>query len=265
MTDPDAPPRTPAALFDLTGRVALVTGASRGIGWSIARALAGAGAHVVMTARNPEPLEARRAQLKGWGHAAEPLAFDVTDADAARAAVAAVANRHGRLDILVANAAGTVRKPFREQDEGDWQRVIDVALTASWRLAHAAAPTMAAAGFGRMLFISSINAVAARPDIHGYVAAKAGLEGLVRALGVELAPQGITANGLAPGYVETEANAPLRTGTPGFAERIAGRTPVGRWGHPSDLETAALYLCAPASGWTTGSVVTVDGGLTAAL
>jgi gluconate 5-dehydrogenase len=265
MTHPDAPPRPPAALFDLTGRVALITGASRGIGWSIARALAAAGAHVVMTARTPAPLEARCGQLAGWGHSAEPMAFDVTDGAAARAAVAEVLDRHGRLDILVSNAAGTIRKPFLEQDEADWLRVLDVALTASWRLARAAAPAMAAAGFGRMLFVSSINAVAARPEIHGYVAAKAGLEGMVRALGVELAPSGITVNGLAPGYIETELNEPLRTGNPTFAQRIVARTPAGRWGLPADLEAAALCLCAPASGWTTGSVVTVDGGLTAAL
>jgi gluconate 5-dehydrogenase len=193
------------------------------------------------------------------------MAFDVTDAEAARAAVAAIADRHGRLDILVSNAAGTIRRPFLEQDEADWQRVLDVALTASWRLARAAAPVMASAGFGRMLFVSSINAVAARPEIHGYVAAKAGLEGLVRALGVELAPKGITVNGLAPGYIETELNEPLRTGNPAFAQRIVARTPAARWGLPADLEAAALCLCAPASGWTTGSIVTVDGGLTAAL
>jgi gluconate 5-dehydrogenase len=262
---PDTPPRAPAALFDLSGRVALVSGASRGIGWSIARALAAAGATVVLTARTAAPLEARRAQLGAWNLAAEALAFDVTDAAAARAAVDAVLARHGRLDILVANAAGTLRKPFLEQNEDDWQRVLDVALTASWRLARAAAPAMAAAGFGRILMVSSINAVVARPEIHGYVAAKAGLEGLVRALGVELAPRGITVNGLAPGYVETEENAVLRLGRPGFQEWINGRTPMGRWGRPADLETAALYLCAPASAWTTGSIVTLDGGLTAAI
>lgn len=262
--DPDSPPRPPAALFDLTGRVALVSGASRGIGWSIARTLAAAGAHVVLVARTPGPLAARQAQLAGWGLGAEALALDVTDPDAGRA-VEGVAARHGRLDILVANAAGTHRAPFLEQTEADWQRVLDVALTASWRLARAAAPAMAAAGFGRMLFVSSINAVAARPGIHGYVAAKAGLEGLVCALGVELGPRGIAVNGLAPGYVETEANAPLRASDPALAARITERTPAGRWGRPADLEAAALCLCAPASGWTTGSVVTVDGGLTAAL
>lgn len=261
---PDAPPRPPAALFDLSGRIALVTGASRGIGWSLARTLAAAGAHVALTARQAGPIEARAAALRGWGHSAEALAFDVTDAAAARAAVEGLIARRGRLDILVSNAAGTLRKPFLEQDEGEWARVLDVALTAAWRLARAAAPAMAQAGFGRILFVSSVNAVAARPEIHGYVAAKAGLEGLVRGLAVELAPHGITVNALAPGYIRTEANAALRA-RPGFAEMITRRTPAGRWGWPSDLEAAALALVAPASGWTTGSIVTVDGGLTAAL
>lgn len=263
--DPDTPPRSPAQMFDLAGRVALVTGASRGIGWSIARTLAAAGATVVMTARGAAPLEARRDRLADWGYRAEALAFDVTDADATNAAVADVLARHGRIDILVSNAAGTVRKPFLEQDEREWGRVIDVALTASWRLAHAAAPAMARAGFGRILFVSSINAVVARPEIHGYVAAKSGLEGLVRGLGVELAPLGITVNGLAPGYIETEINAVLRTGRPGFEAWINGRTPAGRWGIPADLESAVLYLVSPASRYSTGSIVTVDGGLTAAI
>jgi len=262
---PDAPPRSPAQIFDLTGRVALVTGASRGIGWSIARTLAAAGATVVMTARGADPLRARCDKLLEWGYRAEALAFDVTDADAANAAVADVLARHGRIDILVSNAAGTVRKPFLEQDEAEWGRVIDVALTASWRLARAAAPAMARAGFGRIVLVSSINAVVARPEIHGYVSAKAGLEGLVRGLGVELAPHGITVNGLAPGYIETEINAVLRTGRPGFEAWINGRTPAGRWGIPADLESAVLYLVSPASRYSTGSVVTVDGGLTAAI
>jgi len=262
---PDARPRPPAALFDLTGRVAMVTGASRGIGWSIARALAAAGARVVMAARGAAPLEARRAQLGGWGLAAEAVTLDVTDAAAARAAVQATLDRHGRLDILVSNAAGTLRRPFLQQEEADWQAVIDVALTASWRLARAAAPAMAAAGFGRIILVSSINAVVARPEIHGYIAAKAGLEGLVRALGVELAPHGVTVNALAPGYVRTENTAGLLAGRPGFEAWIRGRTPAGRWGSPADMEAAVLYLASPASGFTTGSVVTVDGGLTAAI
>lgn len=263
--DPEAPPRPPAALFDLSGRVALVTGASRGIGWSIARVLAAAGAHVALNARDAGALAARCEGLAAWGHSAEAMAFDVAAPEAAEAAVADLVARHGRLDILVSNAAGTVRKPFLEQDADDWQRVLDLALGASWRLARAAAPAMAARGFGRMLFVSSINAALARPGIHGYAAAKAGLEGLVRALGVELAPHGITVNGLAPGYIETEANAGLRAGMPGLAARIAERTPAGRWGRPADLEAAAMCLCAPASGWTTGSIVTVDGGLSVAL
>jgi len=262
---PDVPPRSPAALFDLSGRVALVTGASRGIGWSIARVLAAAGATVVMTARGAAPLEARRAQLESWGYRAEAIAFDVTDGPATTAAVADILARHGRIDILISNAAGTVRKPFVEQDETEWLKVIDLALTASWRLARAAAPAMVAAGFGRILMVSSINAVVARPEIHGYVAAKAGLEGLVRGLGVELAPHGVTVNGLAPGYIATEINAILRTGRPGFEAWINGRTPAGRWGIPADLESAVLYLVSPASRYSTGSIVTVDGGLTAAI
>lgn len=262
---PDALPRTPAELFGLSGRVALVTGASRGIGWSIARVMAAAGATVVMNARGAEALQARCAQLVARGYRAEAMAFDVTDAAQVAAALTGIAARHGGIDILVSNAAGTLRKPFLQQDEAEWTQVIDVALTASWRLARGVAPGMVASGFGRILLVSSINAVVARPEIHGYVAAKAGLEGLVRGLAVELAPHGVTVNGLAPGYIATEINAVLRTGRPGFEAWINGRTPAGRWGTPADLESAVLYLVAPSSRYSTGSVVTVDGGLTAAI
>jgi len=158
-----------------------------------------------------------------------------------------------------------MRKPLVEQTEEDWHDVIDMALSSAWRLARAAAPVMAAAGYGRMVFVSSINAILARPDISGYVAAKSALEGLVRSLAVELGPHGITANALAPGYIVTDGNKPLRTERPDFVDQIAQRTPVRRWGQPDDLATVALYLAAPASAYTTGAVHVVDGGLTVAL
>ncbi len=258
-------PPGPAQLFDLTGRTALVTGASRGIGWQIAQALAAAGAHVVMNARAPEALESRAAQMAGWGLSAEAVAGDVAAEGMARALVDGALDRHGRLDILVSNVATSVRKPFLDQCEAEFARVIDVALTAGWRLAHAAAPAMAEAGFGRMIFISSINAILARPGIHGYVAAKSALEGLVRALAVELAPSGITANAIAPGYFLTDGNKALRTERPEFEGQIAGRIPAGRWGRTEDLAAAALALAAPAAAYTTGTVQVIDGGLTVAL
>jgi gluconate 5-dehydrogenase len=249
------------ALFDLSGRVALVTGGSRGIGLAFARALAGAGAHVVLTARDADALAATVATLPG----AEAAPFDVTDAAAATRAIADIAARHGRLDIVVSNAGGFVRKPLLELSDEDWLGLFDSHLTAGFRLAREAARIMLPRKFGRIVFTASINSFIARPTIIPYVAAKTGMLGLVRGLATELAPAGITVNAIAPGYFPTEGNAPLRAQNPGFAERINARVPAGRWGTPEELATAILYLASPASSYTTGTCLTVDGGMTAAL
>lgn len=258
-------PDGPGQLFDLSGQVALVTGASRGLGRAMAGALAAAGAHVVLTGRNGDALAACQREMDGWGLSAETIASDVTAPGEAARLVECVVDRHDRLDILLSNVAGTSRKPILEQTDEDWDRVIDAALSTGWRLARAAAPAMVKAGYGRMLFTSSINAILARPDIPMYVAAKSGLEGLVRGLAVELGEHGITANAIAPGYFLTEGNKPLRTERPDFEAAVAARTGVGRWGEPPNLATAALYFASPASSYTTGTVMVVDGGLTVKL
>ncbi|MDB5474069.1 MAG: hypothetical protein JWP99_1372 [Devosia sp.] len=258
-------PRTPAAIFDLTGQVALVTGASEGLGWAMAQTLAAAGAYVVITGRRLPLLQAKLEQLQAWGMSGEAMAFDAADAGATKAAIAALASRHGRLDIVVSNTAAGVRKAFLEMDEAEWQSVIDGSLTAGWRLARETAPIMAGAGYGRIILISSINATLARPGISAYVTAKTALHGLVRALAVELAPVGVTVNALAPGYFLTNGNVALRTAKPDFHDKIAARTPAARWGDPQELGAAALYLASRASSFTTGSVITVDGGLTATI
>jgi gluconate 5-dehydrogenase len=264
MARMSAPP-PPAQLFDLSGQVALVTGASRGLGWAMARALAAAGALVVLNSRDQAALAQRQAELAGWGLAGDVAAFDVADAAAATASVAAVGARHGRLDILISNAGTTVRKPLLEQTEADWRQVLETDLTASWRLAREAARLMIPAGYGRIVLVGSINGAVARPGITPYVAAKTGLHGLARGLAADLAPHGITVNALAPGYFTTDGNSGLRASDPGFQPRIAGRTPAGRWGEPAELGAAAVYLASRAAGFTTGGVLTVDGGLTAVI
>jgi gluconate 5-dehydrogenase len=259
-------PLPPATLFDLAGRVALVTGSSRGLGWAIARTLAAAGARVVLNGRDTATLAPRRAALEAWGLAAELAPFDVTEAAAATAAVADIAARHGRLDILVSNAGSSVRKPVLEQTDDDLRAVLEAHLVSGFRLAREAARLMVPAGYGRIVFISSINAFIARPGIPGYVTAKSGMNGMVRALGVEFAQTGVTVNAIAPGYFLTAGNEAVRRANPDFQARISARTPAGRWGVPDEeIGAAALYLVSDAARYTTGSVITVDGALTAAL
>ncbi len=263
MTDTALP--TPAHLFDLRGKVALVTGASRGLGWAMARALGAAGATVILNARDSGPLQARAQELTAGGVTAEAIPLDVGAAGAADALVAQVIASHGRLDILVSNVGGSVRKPFTDLTEEEWQQVLTTGVTAGWRLACAAAPAMRAAGQGRMIFVSSIMAKIARPDTSAYVTAKAGLEGLVRSLAVELAPDNITANAIAPGYFLTAGNAALRQERPEFQDRISMRTAMGRWGDPDEIMTSVLYLASGSSSYTTGSVLMLDGGMTATI
>ena len=254
-----------ASLLSLEGRVALVTGASRGIGLALAEALASAGAHVVLNARDPVPLDASVAAIRANGDSAERAAFDVRDAVATRDAIVGIGDRLGRLDILVSNVGGGVRKPLTEQTDDDFIAAIDTNLVACFRLAREASRLMVGQGFGRILATSSVNSFVARPTMAGYVAAKAGLNGLVRALAVELAPAGICVNALAPGYFPTEANRALRAANPSLVAQVEARTPMGRWGSVEELGAAAIFLCSPGASYCTGQVLAVDGGLLASL
>jgi gluconate 5-dehydrogenase len=247
--------------FDLTGRLALVTGSSRGLGLAIARGLAGAGARVLLHGRDPDRLAASAAALPGTaGH----FAFDVSDPGAMRDAFARIRDEHGGLDILVNNAGVIPRKPLLETTDEDWDAVIDSNLSAYFRLSREAARLMVPAKRGRIIMISSIMGFLGRPTIPGYVTAKAGLHGMVRALAVELAPHGITVNAIAPGFFPTDATDVLHK-DPKFNDWIAMRAPMGRWGDPPELAGPAVFLASDAASYVTGHVLVADGGLTAAL
>jgi gluconate 5-dehydrogenase len=256
---------SPAALFGLRGRVALLTGSTRGLGWAMARALAGAGAHVVLNGRDAAALDARVAQIRAAGGSAEGACFDATAGGEGAAHLRDVAARHGRLDILVSNAAASLRKPVVAMTDEEWLRDIEANLTGGFRLAREAARIMTGAGFGRIVFTSSINGMIVRPGMAGYAAAKTGLFGLVRALAVEVADTGVTVNAIAPGYFLTDGNARTRQADPAFHDRIAARIPAGRWGDPRELAAAVLSLVSPAASFTTGTVLTVDGGMTVSI
>jgi gluconate 5-dehydrogenase len=252
-------------VFGLAGRIALVTGSSRGLGWAFAQALAAAGAGVVLHGRDEVALTTRAQALAERGTPpAGILRFDVTDGPAVQAAFAEIGSRHGGLDILVNNAGGTIRKPTLETTDAEWQGVIDADLTACFRLTREALRLMVPRKRGRIIMVSSIMGHLARPTIPAYVAAKTGLHGLVRALAVEFAPHGITVNAIAPGYFPTEANQAVRD-DPAFNDWIISSTPMRRWGDPPELGGPVVFLASEAASFVTGTVVTVDGGFTASL
>jgi gluconate 5-dehydrogenase len=251
-------------MFDLSGKVALVTGASRGLGWAMAESLAKAGAHVALNARDGAALASRVSELEAQGLSGEACAFDVTDSERAQRCVADLAHRHGRFDILVANAGINHRQPITEFDLADFRRVLDTNLVAVWVLCKAAAQQMLPRKQGRLILTGSISAMNARPTISAYVASKGAVHSLTKQLAVELARDGITANCIAPGFFATEMNTALIE-NPAFNEWVCQRTPAGRWGRLSEIGPAAVFLASDEASYVSGLVLTVDGAFTAAM
>jgi len=252
------------AAFSLDGRVALVTGASRGLGFAMAQGLAQAGATVVLNGRDPTTLEARRAEIESTGGKAMVAAFDVRDRAAADAAIDAIEARLGHLDILVNNAAFGVPRDFFDISDDDWRVSMDVALDACFRLSRKAAAAMVQRGWGRVVMISSVNARIGRGTNTAYITAKAALEGLTRGMASEVATRGVTVNCIAPGYIATDINTGFRA-DPARYEWIRNRTPMKRWGTAQDLAGTAVFLSGDASAFMTGQVLVVDGGMTIAI
>jgi len=250
-------------IFSLDGKVALVTGASRGLGRAMALALAGCGAHVVVNGRNDAGIEATRAAIVATGGTATAMAFDTTDIPTANAAIDRIEAELGHLDILVNNAGYGNGRSGSETTNDEWNEIIDVDLNACFRLARRASVGMIRRGWGRIINISSVNAHIAREANASYCAAKAGLEGMTRALAVEWGPKGVTVNAIAPGYMMTPDNMghALRA-DPVHRARFAERTALGRWGQGDELDGAVVYLASNAASYCTGHVLVVDGGMT---
>ncbi|WP_157156862.1 MULTISPECIES: SDR family oxidoreductase [unclassified Diaminobutyricimonas] len=250
-------------LFDITGRVAFVTGSSRGIGKAIAEGLAQAGAIVVLNGMNAERLEATRAEFAAqFGEdRIFARAFDVTDAEAAAEGIAWIESEVGPLSILVNNAGVQHRVPMLDLDVADWERVLTTNLTSAFLIGREAARHMIPRGKGKIINIASVQTDLARPTIAPYTASKGGIRNLTRAMTAEWAKDGLQINAIAPGYIHTEMTQNL-VDDEQFNSWILGRTPANRWGTTTDIVGPALWLASDASNFVNGQVVFIDGGMT---
>jgi gluconate 5-dehydrogenase len=253
--------RTP---FSLEGRVALITGASRGLGRAMAEGLSDAGATVLLNGRDAKSLEIAVDDLRRRGLKADAIPFDVSDRPAVRAAVELIIQRYERLDILISNAGAQHAAALDSWERAEWDRLIDVNLSACFFLAQEVSVPMRRRRYGRIIFTTSIANILGRATIHGYTAAKSGLAGITRSLAAELGEYGITCNSISPGYFETEMTRELWSDA-AFMSRITSRIPLARWGQPHDVASAAVFLASDAASYVTAHELVVDGGFTATM
>jgi 2-dehydro-3-deoxy-D-gluconate 5-dehydrogenase len=246
-------------LFDLSGRVAVITGGNGGIGLGMARGLAQAGARIVVAARNADKAEAAVAALGGQSAF---IAFDVADENSCRAMIAEAAGRFGRLDILVNNAGTSIRKPPETYTAAEWHAVLDTNLTGAFLCSQAAHAAMKRGG-GKIINIGSMFSLFGSAYAAPYAASKGALVQLTKSLATAWAEDNIQVNAVLPGWIDTELTRDARRQVTGLHERVLARTPAGRWGVPDDLAGVAVFLASAASDFVTGAVIPVDGGFAA--
>ncbi|KEP69425.1 gluconate 5-dehydrogenase [Thioclava dalianensis] len=250
--------------FDLTGKTALVTGSSRGLGRTFAEALCAAGAHVVLNGVNADRLAQTRDEMAAQGYAVSAAAFDVSDEAAVRGAFDRLDAQGHSPDILVNNAGIQLRRPMLELSAADWQRVMDTNLTSAFLCGREAASRMIAKGGGKIINIGSLMSDLARATVAPYTVAKGGIKMLTRSMAAEWAGSNIQANAIGPGYMMTDMTQPLQDDVK-FDSWVRGRTPAGRWGRPEELQGAVVFLASAASDFVNGQILYIDGGMTAVL
>jgi 2-deoxy-D-gluconate 3-dehydrogenase len=247
-------------LFDLSGKVAIVTGGNGGIGLGMARGLAAHGAAVVIAGRNAAKTEAAVAELTAAGATASGCGVDVRDEAQIRAMVDGAVERHGRLDILINNAGMSIRNLPQDYRLADWREVLDSNLTSAFVASHAAYPHMKAAGGGKVVNIGSMMSIFGAPFATAYAASKGGLVQFTKVCANAWAKDNIQVNAVLPGWIDTALTQGARREVDGLHDRVLARTPAGRWGVPDDLAGIAVFLCGAGSDFVTGTAIPVDGG-----
>jgi 2-dehydro-3-deoxy-D-gluconate 5-dehydrogenase len=246
-------------MFDLRGKVAIVTGGNGGIGLGMARGLGAAGALVVIAARNEEKSREAAHELRKEGCRADAIECDVTDEGEVQRLMDQVASRHARLDILVNNAGTTVRKRPQDMELHEWRYVMDTNLTSAFLCCKAAYPMLRREG-GKVVNVGSMLSLFGAPYAAAYGASKGGIVQFTRAIATAWAGDGIQCNAILPGWIDTELTQGAREQVPGLNERVLARTPAARWGAPSDLAGVAVFLASRESDFVTGTAIPVDGG-----